>query len=128
MSIRNMACWAAVALLVLTSGALAGAADYTFVPVTRSVKAGKEARVEFRLLDKSKAPTVGASFIRTRLDMAPDGMAQHVIPVAIQPSAGGIYVFTADLEMVGRWQLSLAAKVADEPETIVGKLIITVVE
>jgi YtkA-like len=118
----------ALGLLWVATSALAGAADYTFLPITAEIKSGKAVRVEFRLVDKAKLPVSGASFIRSRLDMAPDGMAQHVIPVTFQPAAGGTYALTADLEMAGRWQLSLAAKVVGESETIVGKLIVTVAE
>ena len=38
-------------------------------------------------------------------------------------SAPGVYAFKTDLPMAGRYQLSIAAKVQGEPETVVGKVI-----
>ncbi len=36
----------------------------------------------------------------------------------------GVYAFKTDLPMAGRYQLSVAAKVQSEPETVVGKVIV----
>ena len=36
----------------------------------------------------------------------------------------GVYAFKTDLTMAGRYQLSVAAKVQGEPETVIGKVVI----
>jgi len=67
--------------------------------------------------------------IRTRIDMAPDGMAEMESPIAPAPGNGpGVYAFKTDLPMAGRYQLSLAAKVQGESETVIGKVIIKAVK
>ena len=66
---------------------------------------------------------------RTRVDMAPDGMADMESPVAPLPgSEPGVYAFKTDLPMAGRYLLSVAAKVQGEPETVVGKIIFKAVK
>lgn len=118
-----------LACVALPGYALAGAADYVFEPVKADIAKSAEAPVAVRLVHKpSGKPVTGAVIIRTRLDMAPDGMAEHSTSIKPAPAGAepGVYAFKADLSMSGRWQLSLAAKVQGEPETIVGKLVITV--
>jgi hypothetical protein len=108
--------------------AVAGAADYAFELVTSDLQKGDETPLRVRLLNKKTGkPVEGAVIIRSRLDMAPDGMAEHATAIKPAPSAEpGVYAFKADLSMEGRWQLSLAAKVQGEPETVVGKVIVKV--
>jgi hypothetical protein len=63
--------------------------------------------------------------IRTRVDMAPDGMADMQSPVSPLPAGEpGVYAFKTDLPMAGRYQLSIAAKVQGEPETVTGKVVV----
>ena len=67
-----------------------------------------------------------AVIFKTRIDMAPDGMAEMESPVAPLPSKEpGVYAFKTDLPMAGRYQVTLSAKVQGEPETITGKVIVT---
>lgn len=108
--------------------AFAGAADYAFELVTSDLPKGDETPVLVRLVNKKTGkPVEGAVIIRSRLDMAPDGMAEHAAAIKPAPSAEpGVYAFKADLSMEGRWRLSLAAKVQGEPETVVGKVLMTV--
>src|SRR5450755_2127598 len=115
----------------LTSGAaLAAAADYTFEPVAAELKKGDDVVIAVRLLHKPTGkPVSDAVIVRTRVDMAPDGMADMPSPVAPLPGKEpGVYAFKTDLPMAGRYLLSLAVKVQGEPETVVGKVIFKAVK
>jgi YtkA-like protein len=120
----------AVALNVTTVAALAGANDYTFEPVAAEIKKGDDVVVALRLMHKpSGKPVADAVIIRTRVDMAPDGMADMVSPVAQMPATEpGVYTFKTDLPMAGRYLVSVAAKVQGEAETVVGKVIVKAVK
>ena len=108
----------------LASTALAGANDYVFEPVKAELKKGDDATVAVRLLHMPTGkPVIDAVIIRTRIDMAPDGMAEMASPLTALPSQEpGVYAFKTDLTMAGRWLFSIAAKVQGEPETVVGKI------
>src|SRR5262245_52374132 len=109
----------------LPGAALAGANDYAFEPVKADVKKGDGATVAVRLVNKAtKKPVPEAVIVQTRIDMAPERMADMASPLTPLPSPEpGVYAFKTDLSMQGRWQLSIAAKVQGEPETVVGKII-----
>ena len=112
-----------------SSDVQAGGTDFTFVAVNAQIGITKSADtpVEIKLVDKSGQPVAGATFTRIRLDMAPDGMAMHTAKANLVPTtAPGVYRLDADYSMTGRWQLSLAAKVPGESETITGKVLVTV--
>ena len=98
--------------------------DCTLDTIKKSVKKGDEVVVAVRLVHKSTGkPVPNAVIVRTRLDMAPDGMAEMATPLTPLPSPEpGVYAFKTDLTMQGRWLLSIAAKVQGEPETVVGKI------
>ena len=118
---------AAMAVTVsLTNAAFAGASDYSFEPVAPEMKKGDDVTVAVRLIHKpSGKPVVDAVIIRTRVDMAPDGMADMESPVSLLPAKEpGVYAFKTDLPMAGRYQVSVAAKVQGEPETVIGKVIV----
>lgn len=118
---------ALIAASTLTSGpVLAAASDYAFEPVTAEMKKGDDVTVAVRLIHKpSGKPVADAVIIRTRVDMAPDGMADMQSSVSqIPASEPGVYAFKTDMPMAGRYQVSLAAKVQGEPETVVGKVIV----
>jgi hypothetical protein len=77
----------------------------------------------------SGKPVTDAVIFRTRIDMAPDGMAEMTSPVAALPaSEPGVYAFKTDLPMAGRYQFSIAAKVQGEPETVVAKVVFKAVK
>ena len=116
---------AAVAVAVSLSGAAhAGANDYVFEPVKAEIKKGDDVVVSVRLKHKATGkPVTDAVIVQTRIDMAPDGMAEMASPLAAVPSnEPGIYSFKTDLGMAGRWLLSIAAKGQGEAETVVGKI------
>ena len=118
------------AMSLTSAAAWAGAIDYTFEPVAAELKKGDDVVIAVRLLHKPTGkPVSDAVIVRTRVDMAPDGMADMPSPVAALPgSEPGIYAFNTDLPMAGRYLLSLAVKVQGEPETVVGKVIFKAVK
>jgi len=120
----------AVAMSLTNAAAFAGAADYSFEPTASEWKKGDDVVVAVRLMHKpSGKPVADAVIVRTRVDMAPDGMADMVSPVAAVPGKEpGVYAFKTDLPMAGRYLLSVAAKVQGEPETVVGKVILKAVK
>jgi hypothetical protein len=107
-----------------TSPAFAGANDYAFEPVKAEVKKGDDVVVSVRLKHKASGkPVADAVIVQTRIDMGPDGMGEMASPLTPVPSSeSGVYAFKTDLSMVGRWLLTIAAKVQGEPETVVGKI------
>jgi hypothetical protein len=125
MSRKSMLATAAFLVAMNLSGtAFAGANDYVFEPVKAEVKKGDDAVVSVRLKHKATGkPVTDAVIARTRIDMAPDGMAEMASPLTAVPSnEPGVYSFKTDLAMEGRWLLSIAAKVQGEAETVVGKI------
>jgi YtkA-like len=119
----------AFAVAVSVAGnAFAGANDYAFEPVKTDIKSSNVATVAVRLVHKpSGKPVADATIVQTRLDMAPDGMADMATAIAPLPSPEpGVYAFKAPLTMAGRWLFTISAKVQGEPEPIVGKIILKV--
>jgi hypothetical protein len=123
---RKLLCaGAALAVAVsLNVAAFAAAADYAFEPVKVEIKKGGDAVVSVRLKHKTTGkPVADAVIVQSRIDMAPEGMAEMASPLTPVPSSEpGVYSFKTDLSMAGRWLLSVAAKVQGEPETVVGKV------
>ena len=120
----------AMAMSLTSGAALAAAVDYAFEPVAAELKKGDDVVIAVRLLHKPTGkPVADAVIVRTRVDMAPDGMADMPSPVAALPaSEPGVYAFKTDLPMAGRYLLSVAVKVQGEPETVVGKVIFKAVK
>ena len=117
-----------VAAMNLTGTAFAGVDDYVFELVKSEIKSNNVATVAVRLLHKPTGkPVTDAVIVQTRLDMAPDGMADMATAIVPLPSPEpGVYAFKAPLTMAGRWLLTVSAKVQGEPETVIGKLIFKV--
>ena len=115
---------ALLAAISLSGTAFAGANDYVFEPVKAEVKKGDDVGVSVRLKHKATGkPVADAVIVQTSIDMGPDGMGEMASPLTPVPSSEpGVYAFKTDLSMVGRWLLSIAAKVQGEPETVVGKI------
>ncbi|HEY5216008.1 MAG TPA: FixH family protein [Pseudolabrys sp.] len=120
----------AVAISLTSAAAWAGAKDYVFEPVAAELKKGDDVTIAVRLQHKPTGkPVADAVIVRTRVDMAPDNMADMASPVTALPSSEpGVYAFKTDLPMAGRYLLSVAVKVQGEPETIVGKVIFKAVK
>jgi hypothetical protein len=119
---------AAIAAMNFSNPLNAGTEDYLFEAVKPEIKSSNVAVIAVRLLRKpSRKPVTDAAIVQTRLDMAPDGMAEMTAPVVPLPSPeAGIFAFKAPLTMAGRWLLTISAKVQGEPETVSGKLIFKV--
>ena len=115
---------AMAAALSLNLAAFASANDYVFEPVKAEIKKGNDVIVSVRLKHKATGkPITDAVIVQTRIDMAPDGMAEMASPLTPVPSdEPGVYSFKTELPMQGRWLLSIAAKVQGEPETVIGKI------
>ncbi len=120
----------AVAFSLFVGAAFAGANDYIFEPVAAETKGGAGVTVALRLVHKPTGKAIsGAVIFQTRIDMAPDGMADMVSPVSPLPSGeDGVYPFKTNLPMAGRYLFSIAAKVPGEAETVTGKLIFKAVK
>lgn len=116
----------AAAMCIVSSAAFAAASNYAFEPVTAEMKKGDDVTVAVRLTNKKTGkPVPDAVIIRTRVDMAPEGMAEMQSPVTVLPATeSGVYAFKTNLPMAGRYQLSLSAKVQGEAETVTGKVVI----
>ncbi|GMP10710.1 MULTISPECIES: FixH family protein [Bradyrhizobium] len=117
----------AATLSLAASAAVAGAGDYAFEPVTAQMKKGDDVTLSVRLTNKQTGkPVADAVIFKTRVDMAPDGMAEMESAVAPLPSQEpGVYAFRTDLPMAGRYQVTLSAKVQGEAETVTGKVVVT---
>ena len=111
---------------LVASAAMAGTSDYAFEPVNPEMKKGDDVTVAVRLTNKTTGkPVSDAVIFKTRVDMAPDGMAEMESAVSPLPSKEpGVYAFKTDLPMAGRYQVTLSAKVQGERETVSGKVII----
>ncbi len=119
----------ALALTAVTAPARADVKDFEFQLVQSEVKKGSGAIVAVRLVNKKTGqPVPGAVIAAKRIDMAPDAMAEMVSPLEQLPATEpGVYRFKTNLSMVGRWQLSLGAKVQGETGTIQSKLVLKAV-
>ena len=122
---RLLAAVAGIATALAATSAVAGKADYVFEPVAAEVKNGSGSQLAVRLIHKPTGkPVQGAVIFRTRLDMSPDAMGEMTAKLTPQPpNEPGIYRFSADLSMAGRWALKLMAKVPGESETVEGTVI-----
>ena len=112
------------AAIVMNVAAFAAADDYVFEPVKADVRKGDDVIVSVRLKNKKTGqPVADAVIVQSRIDMAPDGMAEMASPLTPVPSSEpGVYAFKTELAMAGRWLLSVAAKVQGEPETVIGRI------
>lgn len=114
-----------LALSLGTLEVLAGPADYEFRPLNSDIKSGSGSEMAVRLVHKpSGKPVTGAVLFRTRLDMAPDNMADMTAKhEAVPSSEPGVYRFRADLTMAGGWALRVMAKVPGEKDTVQGVVV-----
>lgn len=116
-----------IAAIGFNGAAQADIKDYEFRLVEPTVAVGKDKVVTVQLVNRTTGkPVPDAVIFATRLDMAPEGMAEMATKVAREPGGEpGSYRFKAAFGMEGRWLLSLGAKVQGETGTVEGKLVIT---
>lgn len=122
------AAFATVALMMAMAAlnpAQADPKDYEFQLVSNDVKIGNTV-VAVKLVHKPSGRAIpDAVIFAKRIDMGPDNMASMAAP--LEPVAGGeagVYQFKTNLEMAGRWALTLGAKVQGETGTVQSKLIV----
>ncbi|MBR0817600.1 FixH family protein [Bradyrhizobium liaoningense] len=130
MKTLNTARTMAAALTLLAATCLAGTAraeinDYAFQLVHEAVPVGPN-EIAVKLMNKKTGKAVpDAVIFASRLDMAPDGMAEMATKLTpVSATEPGVYKFKANLSMAGRWQLSLGAKVQGETGTVENKLVV----
>ena len=102
--------------------AAAAAKDYRFeVAQAQSASAGKT-DVAVRLVHATdNKPVTDAVIFESKTDMGPAGMADMPGKVTpMPPGQDGLYHFTTQTGMAGKWALHLAAKVQGETETVRG--------
>src|SRR4051794_29337325 len=99
-----------IAVIGSTGFARADIKDYEFRLVDPTIAVGKDKIVSVKLVNKTTgAPVSDAVIFATRLDMAPEGMAEMATKIAIEPGTAepGTYRFKAAFGMEGKWLLSL---------------------
>lgn len=118
--ISLLAALAGLAIIAATTAAHAGASDYAFEPINIEVKQGAGSELAVKLVHKPTGKAVSdAVLFRTRLDMAPENMAEMTAKHEAMPSSEpGVYRFKADLAMSGGWAFRIMAKVPGEAETV----------
>jgi hypothetical protein len=102
--------------------------DYEFQLVEKEIKQGN-AILSVRLVHKPDGKAVpDAVIFATRLDMAPDSMAEMQTSIAPMPGTEpGIYRFKVLLTMAGGWRLSLGAKIQGETGALENELVLKAV-
>src|ERR1700732_4120435 len=90
---------AMAAALSLNVAAFASANDYVFEPVKAEIKKGDDGIVSVRLKHKATGkPVTDAVIVQSRIDMAPDGMAEMASPLSPVPSdEPGVYSFKTEI-------------------------------
>ena len=99
--------------------------DYVFQPVSANVRMGDGSELAVRLIHKPTGKPVGdVTLFRTRVDMSPDNMVSMTTTHTALPSTEpGVYRFRANLTHMGRWALTVVAKVPGESEPIQGTIV-----
>src|SRR5437868_5676806 len=102
--------------------AVAAPADYRFELAQAHPAGPSKIDLAVRLVHvPDKKPVSGAVLFETKADMTPAGMADMAGKVTPLPSdQPGLYRFQVETGMVGKWQLSVAAKVQGETGTVRG--------
>jgi hypothetical protein len=127
----SLFCAAFVAVSLLSTPTVqAEATDYAFELIETTYPVSDDAVLTLRLTDlRSQQPVEDAIIFATRVDMEPDGMATMTSKVtALLAETSGEYRFATDLSMEGNWQLSVAAKIQGETETVQARIVIEVQE
>jgi YtkA-like len=124
--VRTAAAAAALTIAMAMTPACADIKDYEFQLVSREVRKG-DAVITVKLVHKPSGRAIADAVIfAKRIDMGPDNMATMTAPLEPMPGGEpGVYQFKTNLEMAGRWALTLGAKVQGETGSIQTKLVVT---
>jgi len=114
-----------VLLLTTTTLTIAAPNDYRFEMVDAPITTPGKATVEVRLTHASDSkPVDGATIVRATTDMGPAGMAEmsgKVTPLASDQA--GLFRFSVETGMAGKWELVLTATVPGETAPVSGKVL-----
>jgi len=112
-------------LLATTTLTIAAPSDYHFEIVGAPTGTPGTTTVAVRLVRASdNKPVDGATIVEAKTDMGPTGMAEmfgRVTPAA--SDRPGLYRFSIETGMAGKWELLLTAKLLGEATPITGKVI-----
>jgi predicted metal-binding membrane protein len=113
-----------VLLLATTTLTVAAPNDYRFEAAEIQSSAPGRTTVSVRLLNvRDKTPVKDAEIVESKTDMGPSGMAAMFGNVlALTSDQPGLYRFSIETGMAGKWQLILSAKVQGETGPITGKI------
>jgi hypothetical protein len=102
--------------------------DYRFELAGPPAQSAKATVMKVRLVHiPDGKPVAGAIIIQTKFDMGPDGMAEMTTPTkVVSAKEPDTYQVEADSPSMGKWSLSLAAKIPGETETVRGAVTVTV--
>jgi predicted metal-binding membrane protein len=120
----GVAAWG-VLLLAGTMLTIAAPNDYRFMVVDAPVSAPGKTVVAVHLIRAAdNKPVDDATIVEAKTDMGPGGMAEmvgKVMPVA--SDRPGVFRFSIETGMAGKWELVLSAKVPGETAPVTGKVI-----
>ena len=114
-----------VLLLATTTLTIAGPNDYRFEVVGRPAATPGKTTVAVRLIRTSDGkPVDGATIVEAKTDMGPAGMAEmsgKATPLPLDQA--GLFRFSLETGMAGKWELVLTAKVPGETAPVSGKVV-----
>jgi hypothetical protein len=120
----GIAAWG-VLLLAMTTLTIAAPNDYRFEVVDAPSSGPGETAVAVRLVHASDNKSVdAATIVETKTDMGPAGMAEMSGKVTqVASDRPGLFRFSIETGMAGKWELVLTAKVPGETAPVTGKVI-----
>ena len=120
----GVAAWG-VLLLATTTLTVAAPDEYRFEVVDAPTGVGGTTAVAVRLVHAlNNKPVDGATIVEAKTDMGPAGMAEMAGKVTRGESAQpGVYRFSIETGMAGKWELVLTATVPGETAPVTGKVI-----
>jgi predicted metal-binding membrane protein len=120
----GIAAWG-VLLLATTTLTIAAPNEYRFEVVDAPTGVPGRTTIAVRLVHASdNKPADGATIVEAKTDMGPAGMAE--MSGKVTPAASdhpGLYRFSIETGMAGKWELVLTAKVPGETAPVTGKVI-----
>lgn len=119
------AAWGVLLLATTTTLTIAAPNDYRFEIVGTPTGMPGTTTVVVRLVRASdNKPVDGATIVEAKTDMGPAGMAEMSGKVTTATSdQPGVYRFSLETGMAGKWELVLTAKVPGETARVTGKII-----